>query len=186
MRWTTGETRRAVFWLASNTDVAATGLAPTVTARRVSDGAALAAPAATEVGDGFYSFAFTAPSSDSFVFLVDGGAALDAAHRYVPLEVPAGGYVDNADVATSTRSSAVDAATLLARLTATRAGALDLLDAATSTRATTAQLSTVQLLVDDLETRLSAARALLLDNLDAAVSSRATAASLVRGHSEIA
>lgn len=99
--------------MANNTDAAATGLTPTVSARRVSTGAVLTAPAASEVGDGFYSFSFTAPANDSFVFLVDGGATLDNAHRYIPMEVPAGGYPDNLDVAVSTRSPATDTAGLV-------------------------------------------------------------------------
>lgn len=110
MRWAEGETRRAVVWFADNDDAPATGLSPTCVARRVSDGQVLAAPTVSEVGSGFYSFAFTAPSDDSFVFLVDGGGTLNSAHRYVPVEVPAGGWVDLVDVAVSSRATPADVA----------------------------------------------------------------------------
>lgn len=143
-----------MFWLALDDDTPGTGLSPVVTARRVSDGVVLTAPTVVAVGSGFYRFAFTAPTSDSYVFLVD-AATLTGTHRYVPMEIPAGGYLDLIDVATSTRATqasvtalgapaqATDMATLLGRLTATRASLLDtltLLDVAVSTRATPADV----------------------------------------------
>lgn len=189
MRWQTGETRHAVVFIADNLDVAAPGLAPTCAARRVSDGTVLSAPTVAEVGGGFYRFSFTAPSNDSFVFLVDAGATLDNAHRYVPVEIPAGGYPDQLDAAVSSRSSAAavaavqaDTTTLLARLTSARAALLDNLDAAITSRESAATGATIIAFVDELETRLTAARAILLDNLsrlDVAVSTRATPADVV-------
>lgn len=143
MRWQTGEQREAVFYLDDAAGVPQTGLAPTVVALRVSDGTVLPPPAVAEVGSGFYRFTFTAPAAGSYVFLADGGAALEAA-RFVPLEVPVGGYVDRIDVALSTiegliadlgdPAQAADVATLLARLTAARAALLDHLDVDVSTR----------------------------------------------------
>lgn len=70
-----------------NAGTPAAGLTPTiVTHLKISDGASAgAAPVVAEVGGGFYRFTAT-PTVDVAV-VIDGGVALPATDRYVPLQI---------------------------------------------------------------------------------------------------
>ena len=186
-RWQTSEGRVAAVFFRDSSGVPSTGLTPTALSA-YKDGTA-GAPAATvaEVANGFYRVTLaTAPTKDVLV-RVDGGSGLSST-RYVALEVPVGGYVDNVDAATSSRASAAavasvqaDTTTLLSRITSARATLLDSLsnlDVAVSTRATHAEATSDTPGTTTLLSRLTATRAGLLDALtllDVAVSSRLAA-----------
>ena len=62
----------------------ATGLAPTITIRRVSDGVSvITAASMTELGGGFYRYNFTGfDPAQEYAIVCDGGATLDATDRY--------------------------------------------------------------------------------------------------------
>lgn len=197
-RWQTSESRSAaVFFRDSTTGAPVTGLTPTGTARYKDGTAGAPAVTVTEVSGGFYRVALASVLTKDALVVVDGGGSLTTT-RYVALEVPVGGYVDQLDAAVSTRATAAaqatmqaaitalgtpaqasDTTTLLARLTAARALLLDglnNLDVAVSTRATHAEATADPSGVTTLLARLTATRAGLLDllsNLDAAVSTRA-------------
>lgn len=84
-----------------------TGLTPTAVVLH-KDGTG-GAPTATvaEVGSGFYRVSLSAaPVKDLFV-RVDGGGSLTST-RYVALEVPVGGYVDDLDATVSSRATPAD------------------------------------------------------------------------------
>lgn len=63
----------------------ATGLSPTITIRKVSDGSAVvSAQAMTEVGSGWYKYDYTGYDETlDYVFMADGGAGQPAGERYV-------------------------------------------------------------------------------------------------------
>lgn len=62
----------------------ATGLSPTVRIRKVSDGTLVVTDGAmTELGDGFYKYAFTSyDAGTDYVIRIDGTATLSAGDRY--------------------------------------------------------------------------------------------------------
>ena len=98
-----------------------TGLSPTINIRDISDGSlTVSAAAMTEVGDGFYMYAFTAydPTKD-YSIRCDGGATLIDADRYViaATGIPADGSgftalgdarIANLDAAITTRTKPAD------------------------------------------------------------------------------
>ena len=82
----------------ANAGVAATGLTPAFdTYKKVSDGSNVTKPTFTEIGGGWYKF--TATPSEDIVGVVNGGAALANADRYIPVDVTAddGGLIDILD-----------------------------------------------------------------------------------------
>lgn len=196
-RWQTSEARSAAVFFRDSSGNPVTGLTPTATSNYKDGTAGAPAATVTEVGNGFYRVGLASAPTKDVLVRVDGGGTLSTT-RYVPLEIPVGGYVDNVDAATSSRASAAalatvqadtddlqsSMATLLSRLTATRAALLDSLvnlDAAISSRATHAEATSDTPGTATLLGRLTAFRAALLDQLaylDVAVSTRATAADL--------
>ena len=127
-----------------------TGLSPTINIRDISDGSlTVSAAAMTEVGDGFYMYAFTAydPTKD-YSIRCDGGATLIDADRYViaATGIPADGSgftalgdtrVANLDAAVSGRAPASEYDTEMARI-----------DVAVSTRTKPADTQAKVTLVD--------------------------------------
>lgn len=152
-RWQTSEGRVAACFFRNDTGSPVTGLTPTAAVLHKDGSGGAPTANVVEVGNGFYRVVFSAAPTKDVLVRVDGGGTLSTT-RYVALEVPVGGYVDQLDAAISTRATALalaavqadtdalqtDTATLLARLTALRAAALDFLDVAVSTRATPADL----------------------------------------------
>jgi hypothetical protein len=162
-RWQSSEARTAAVFFRDATGVPVTGLTPAATVAYKDGTAGAPTATVTAVSGGFYRLTFSAPLTKDVLVLVDGGGTLTTT-RYAALEVPVGGYVDNDDVAISTRATHAEATgdtagttTLLSRLTGPRAVLLD-------------NLSNLDAAVSVLTGRLSAARAVLLDNLDAPIS----------------
>lgn len=66
-----------------------TGLTPSITVRKVSDGLAAASGSMVEIGDGFYRYSFSRDTSLDYVVLCDGGEALATEDRYAVAEISA-------------------------------------------------------------------------------------------------
>jgi len=171
-------------FLSSDHTTPATGKTLAVTISKA--GAAFGNPSAgavnaTEVGNGWYSYALSTTDTGTVGDLVVRltGSGVDDAERTLQVVNAATGGLGNLDAAVSSRSTYAGAdtagtTTLLSRLTAPRATNLDNLDAAVSSRSTYAGTDTAG--TTTLVTRLTATRAANLDNLDALVSSRLASA----------
>jgi len=153
-----------------------TGLSPTINIRDISDGSlTVSAAAMTEVGDGFYMYAFTAydPTKD-YSIRCDGGATLIDADRYViaATGIPADGSgftalgdtrIANLDAAVSGRAPAGEYDTEMSRI-----------DVDVSSRSTLTAAGVWDALLTGITTAASVGK-LIKDYLDAAVSGRAPA-----------
>ncbi|MCU1590028.1 MAG: hypothetical protein JWP11_1284, partial [Frankiales bacterium] len=149
-RWQTSEARTAAVFFRDTSGAPVTGLTPTGTAAYKDGSAGAPAVTVTEISLGFYRVSFASNPTKDLIVRVDGGGSLTTT-RYVALEVPVGGYVDQVDATTSSRASSTavagvqtDTTSLLGRLTAIRAGLLDNLDAAVSSRSSSAAVAGVQ------------------------------------------
>ena len=150
-----------------------TGLSPTINIRDISDGSlTVSAAAMTEVGDGFYAYAFTAydPTKD-YSIRCDGGATLIDADRYViaATGIPADGSgftalgdarIANLDAAVSGRAPSGEYDTEMGRI-----------DATVSSRSTLTAAGVWNALLTGITTAASVGK-LIKDYLDAAISTR--------------
>lgn len=72
----------------ANAGIATTGLTPVfATYKKVSDGSDVTKPTITEIGAGWYKF--TATPTEDIIGVIDGGATLTGADRFVPVDVTA-------------------------------------------------------------------------------------------------
>lgn len=116
-RWQTAEARVAAVFFRDASGVPVTGLTPTATVVHKDGSGSAPTGTVAEVANGFYRVTLSAAPTKDVLVCVDGGASLSTT-RYVALEVPVGGYVDNLDAAVSSRATSAALTTLQAAVTA--------------------------------------------------------------------